>query len=466
MEERLTLTTKELKRLQVLEWIEAEQMTVVEAAEMLGISERQCWRLLARYRAEGAAGLVHGNRGRPSPQRLAEPVRAQVLTLAEGVCRDYNDQHLSEVLQEEHGMQLSRASVRRLRREAGLGSPHKYRRRHGHQRRERRPRAGMLLQFDASSHDWLEGRGPRLALAGAIDDATGAVVGALFREQEDAAGYFLLVRQICQSHGVPLAIYADRHTIFQSPLKPSIEQELAGRLPKSQFGRLLEELQIELIAAHSPQAKGRVERLWQTLQDRLVKALRQAGAATLEQANQLLATYLPKFNQRFKVAPAQPDSAFRPLPAQLDLEATFSFHYQRQVANDPTISLDRHKLQLPPLAHGRSYAKATVDLHHRLDGSLAVLHQGQLLIVFEPADSTPPRVERFNPKNPGSSSFKDPGPVRAPQTTPAPPGTKPAANHPWRRYPIAKPTAQPPAPEPARPAADPAHPDIFTERLP
>jgi transposase len=132
MEERLTLTTKELKRLQVLEWIEAEQMTVVEAAEMLGISERQCWRLLARYRAEGAAGLVHGNRGRPSPQRLAEPVRAQVLTLAEGVCRDYNDQHLSEVLQEEHGMQLSRASVRRLRREAGLGSPHKYRRRHGH----------------------------------------------------------------------------------------------------------------------------------------------------------------------------------------------------------------------------------------------------------------------------------------------------------------------------------------------
>jgi len=466
MNERLTLTTKELKRLKVLEWIEGEQMTVVQAAEMLGISERQCWRLLARYRAEGAAGLVHRNRGRPSPQRLPAAAREQVLTLAEGICRDYNDQHLTEVLQEEHGLQMSRASVRRLRRAAGLGSPHKYRRRRGHQRRERRPRAGMLLQLDASHHDWLEGRGPRLALAGAIDDATGEVVGALFREQEDAAGYFLLVRQISESHGVPLAVYADRHTIFQNPVKASLEQELLGILPQSQFARLLGELQIELIAAHSPQAKGRVERLWQTLQDRLVKELRQAGAATLAQANQVLATYLPKFNQRFQVAPAQPESAFRPRPAQLDLEASFSFHYQRKVANDHTISLDGHKLQLPSLAHGRSYAKATVDLQHRLDGRLAVLHQGQLLIVFEPADATPPRVERFNPQTSPSPFIKERVSVPAPPTAPSSPASKPAANHPWRRYPTAKPTPQLPAPALAHPAAEPAHPDIFSERLP
>ena len=466
MDERLTMTTKELKRLKVLEWIEGEQVTVVQAAEMLGVSERQCWRLLARYRAEGAAGLVHRNRGRPSPQRLPEAAREQVLTLAEGICRDYNDQHLTEVLQEEHGLQMSRASVRRLRRAAGLGSPHKYRRRHGHQRRERRLRAGMLLQFDASNHAWLEGRGPRLALAGAIDDATGEVVGALFREQEDAAGYFLLVRQISQSHGIPLAIYADRHTIFQNPGKASLEQELLGLLPKSQFARLLAELQIELIAAHSPQAKGRVERLWQTLQDRLVKELRRAGAATLEQANQVLAAYLPKFNQRFQVAPALPESAFRPLPAQLDLEASFSFRYQRQVANDHTISLDGHKLQLPPVAHGRSYAKATVDLQHRLDGRLAVLHQGQLLIVFEPADGTPPRVERFVPKNPQLLPLKEKGSVPTSPATPLSPGSKPAANHPWRSYPTAKSTPHPPAPAPAHPAAGPAHPDIFTERLP
>jgi hypothetical protein len=184
------------------------------------------------------------------------------------------------------------------------------------------------------------------------------------------------------------------------------------------------------------------------------------------QANQLLAAYLPKFNQRFQVAPAQPESAFRPLPAQLNLEALFAFHYQRKVANDHTIALDGHKLQLPPVAHGRSYAKATVDLQHRLDGRLAVLHQGQLLIVFEPAESTPPRVERFNPNTPQIPFLKEKGSVQALPTAPSSPGPKPAANHPWRRYPTTKPTPQLPAPTPAHLAAEPAHPDIFIERLP
>jgi transposase len=463
MEERLTLTTKELKRLRALELVEAERMTVTEAARLLGISERQCWRILAHYREKGAAGLVHGNRGRPSPRRLPAAAREEILSLAQGICQDYNDQHLSEVLQEEHGLPVSRASVRRIRRAAGLASPHKYRRRRGHQRRERYPQAGMLLQLDASIHDWLEGRGPRLALAAAIDDATNEVVGALFRDQEDAAGYFLLLRNISQSHGLPLAAYADRHTIFQSPLKPTIEQELAGTVPKSQFARLVEALGIELIAAHSPQAKGRIERLWQTFQDRLVKELRQAGATNLEQANQVLAAYLPKFNQRFTVAPTQTGCAFRPVPAGLDWQTVFAFHYQRQVANDHTISLDNHKLQLPPLAHGRSYARAKVDLHHSMDGRLAVRYQGQLLTTFEPSQPGPPRVERFCPK-PEAPSSKPAQPVR----TPAPPTAsrspaKPAANHPWRRYPTVKQAAQATA-QPDPPA--PAYPDIFTDRLP
>ena len=463
MEERLTLTMKELKRLRALELVEAERMTVAEAARLLGISERQCWRILARYREKGAAGLVHGNRGRPSPRRLAPAAREEILTLARGICQDYNDQHLSEVLQEEHGLPVSRASVRRIRRAVGLASPHKYRRRRGHQRRQRYPQAGMLLQLDASIHDWLEGRGPRLALAAAIDDATNEVVGALFRPQEDAAGYFLLLRSISQSHGLPLAAYADRHTIFQSPVKPTIEQELTGTVPQSQFARLLAELAIELIAAHSPQAKGRIERLWQTFQDRLVKELRQAGATNLGQANQALAAYLPKFNQRFTVAPSQPGSAFRPLPADLDWQAVFAFHYQRQVANDHTISLDNHKLPLPPLAHGRSYARAKVDLQHARDGRLAVRYQGQLLTIFEPSEPGPPRVERFCPK-PEAPSSKPAQPVRmpAPPTALRPP-VKPAANHPWRRYPTVKQAAQPTA-QPDPPA--PAYPDIFTDRLP
>lgn len=437
MEARLTLTAKEVKRATVLAQVEAEQMTVAEAAELLGISERQCWRILARYRQEGAAGLVHRSRGQPSARRLADAVRKRVVELAETRYQDYNDQHLTEVLQEEHKLLVSRTTVRRLRRNAGLASPRKYRRRKGHLRRERYPQAGRLLQCDASIHDWLEGRGPRLALVAAIDDATNEVSGAQFREQEDAAGYFLMLRSISQSHGLPLALYADRHTIFQSPAKATLEQELAGALPKSQFGRLLDELQIELVAAHSPQAKGRIERLWQTLQDRLVKELRQAGAATREQANEVLRSYLPKFNRRFMVPAAQPGSAYRAWPAELDPELVFAFRYQRQVANDHTISLDGHKLQLPPLAHGRSYARAKVDLHHYLDGRLAVLHQGQLLIIFEPAEPGPPRVEHFTPKPADTAPFQPAKPVQpaTPASTRTP--SKPAANHPWRRYPIA-----------------------------
>lgn len=464
MEERLTLTTKELKRLKMLELVEAERMTVVDAAQMLGISERQCWRILARYRQAGAAGLTHGNRGRPSPRRLDEAVRDEIVKLAEGMCRDYNDQHLTEVLQDEHGLKLSRASVRRVRRAVGLASPKKYRRRRGHQRRERYPQPGMLLQLDASIHGWLEDRGPKLALVGAIDDATGEVVGAVFREQEDAAGYFSLIQAIGRSYGLPLAVYADRHTIFQNPVKPTIAQELAGEVPKSQFARLLADLGIELIAAHSPQAKGRIERLWQTLQDRLIKELRRAGAATLEQANYVLADYLPKFNQHFTVAAAQPGTTFRPMPAEFDASAVFSFHYQRIVANDHTISLDGHKLQLPPLAHGRSYAKAKVDLHHYLDGRLAVLHQGDLLVTFEPAQPGPPRVEHFTPKPiPAPSPFKPAKPEKPATTTGTHAPPKPAATHPWRKYPVvANSAASTSAPEP--PAAPNA--DIFTDRLP
>ena len=434
MEERLTLSSKELKRLKVLELVQAEQATVAQAAELLGVSERHCWRLLARYRQAGAAGLVHGNRGKASRHRVPEVVRREILTLAEGACRDYNDQHLTEVLQEEYGLQVSRASVRRIRRSVGLASPHKYRRRKGHLRRQRYPQFGMLFQVDASQHAWLEDRGPHLALVAAIDDATNQVVGARFREHEDAAGYFLVLQDIAQRMGLPLALYADRHTIFQSPKQPTLEQELAGISPQSQFGQLTGRLGIRLIAAHSPQAKGRIERLWGTWQDRLVKELRQAGASSLEEANQVLAAYLVKHNQRFAIAAQQPGSACQPLPGGWDLGRLFSFHYQRRVANDHTISLNGQSLQLPPSPQGRSYVRATVDLWHSMAGQLTVTYKDQDLITFHPAVAGPPRVDVFCPQTlPTTPHSKPAEPVPLPPPKPVHPTPKPAANHPWRR---------------------------------
>ncbi|MGD0575723.1 MAG: hypothetical protein ABSB61_10230, partial [Anaerolineales bacterium] len=232
MDTEVTLTSKEQKRLKVLNQVQVGRITGEQAAILLGVSLRQERRLMASYRRREAAGLAHGNRGRPCGRRVPKRIRDKLLTLAGGEFRDFNDQHFTEILAEEYAIRLSRSTVRRLRREAGLASPRRRRASRHHQKRERYPQAGMLLQVDGSHHDWLEGRGSQLVLLAAIDDATSQLVYARFREQEDAAGYFLMLHEICRTKGLPLALYADRHTIFQSPKEPSVAEQLAGKLPR------------------------------------------------------------------------------------------------------------------------------------------------------------------------------------------------------------------------------------------
>jgi transposase len=438
MEKRVTLTMKEIKRLYVLQQIADKQLTGSQAAELLGLSLRQIRRLIAKYRAQGAPGIMHGNRGRVPNNRISERMRSQIWELAKEQYEDYNDSHFTEELEEKYGLGVSRSSVRRIRRENNQSSPRKHRTRKHRGRRARKPQAGMMLQTDGSRHDWLEGRGPWLTLIAYIDDATNQVSGAIFREEEDAAGYFLGLREICLTQGIPAAIYADQHTIFQSPLKATVAQELAGEQPRSQLGRLLDDLGIELIAAHSPQAKGRVERLWETFQDRLVKALREADASTLEQANQVLAAFVPRFNRRFQVQPEQTHTAYVPWPNEYRPEHFFCFKHIRTVANDNTISFDGHRLQIPPGPHRSSYAKAKVDVWQHLDGRLEVRYQGHSLVTFEPADHQPVRVLKFTPA-PGQAAPQkqpaEPQPIKKPKVRTA---YKPAADHPWRRPVVAK----------------------------
>jgi transposase len=431
MRKRVTLTVEEQKRLKVITEIEAGRMTGREAAEMVGLSLRQVRRLIAAYRKEGAAGLAHGNRGRPSPRRTPEEVRRYILKLARGTYHDYNDTHFAEKLGEQHDLYVSRSTVRRLRRSIGQGSPRKRRAPRHRSRRERYMQPGMLLQIDGSHHKWLEKRGPKIVLIAAIDDATNEVPYALFRDQEDAAGYFELMQTISQSHGLPLAVYADQHTIFQSPSKPTVEQQLSGGLPRTQFGRLMDELAIEPIPALSPQAKGRVERLFGTLQDRLVKELREAQACTIEQANETLLGYLPRLNERFSVPPAQPGSAYRSWPDDLRPQDVFCFKHQRTVSNDNTISFDGKRLQIPPGPQRTSYARARVDVHQLLDGRLLICYKGETLVTYEPAVPGPVRVGKFTPVTQPSS---DPPPEKPKQPQPRKP-YKPAPDHPWRRYP-------------------------------
>ena len=203
------------------------------------------------------------------------------MALATGAYSGFNHSHLTEMLADREGIHLSRSTVRRVLLAGGIGSPRRRRAPKRYLRRERYPQEGMLLQIDGSRHNWLEGRGPHLTLIGSVDDATGTVPFALFRQQEDAHGYMLMLREIIDRHGIPMALYSDRHSIFQNSTRgpESLEEQLRGRRDPTQFARALEELGIRLILAHTPQAKGRVERAWDTFQDRLVSEMRLAGTA-------------------------------------------------------------------------------------------------------------------------------------------------------------------------------------------
>jgi transposase len=438
--DKVTLNGNEQKRVQVLNEVNAGRMTGREAAEMLGLSLRQARRLLASYRQEGVGGLAHGNRGRQPVNRLGRAVTEEIIRLARGEYVDFNDTHFTEELAERHEIDVSVPTVRRLRREAGLGSPRKRRAPRHRRRRERYPQAGMLLQVDGSKHDWLEGRGPWLTLHAAIDDATSEVVGAIFRAEEDATGYALLLHHISQTNGLPLALYADKHRIFQHPKEPTLTEQLEGVEPRTQLGHLLHDLDITLIAAHSPQAKGRVERLFETLQDRLVKDLRRAGAQDVVQANAVLPTFLQRFNRRFSLSPAQPGSAYRPSLSLAEANARIHFTYWRTVANDHTLSLFGHVVALPFLPTRLNLAGRRVALHHRMDGRLAVVYQDRVLGLIQPAHLGPPRLEQFVPAPQHlaghspltATSSVLPHPPEPDVPTPAKP-TKPAPDHPWRR---------------------------------
>ena len=276
--EGLTLSTKEQNRLHILNGVLERHWTMKEAAPLLGVSERQGWRVLAAYRKEGARGVVHKNRGRVPPNATPETIQQQVASLAQERYEGINHTHLTELLAEREGVMLSRPTLRRILVRAGLTSP-RHRRPPQHRcRRQRMPQEGMLLQLDGSHHLWLEDRGPWLTLLLAVDDATGTAPYALFQEQEDTRGYLSLLQGIIERRGVPMAVYTDGHAVFQPRRRPSDLSQVPGKGPSTQWSRALGELGITQILAHSPEAKGRVERANGTFQDRLVAELRLAGA--------------------------------------------------------------------------------------------------------------------------------------------------------------------------------------------
>jgi transposase len=353
-----------------------------KASLVLGVSERQCYRIKARVKKQGVKGVVHGNRGRPCKRKVKEKEVKRIVELARGKYRGFNDHHLTEKLREQEEIELSREKIRRVLRSHGILSPRKKRAGKHRSRRERKEAEGMMLQVDGSPHDWLEGRGPSLCLIGAIDDATGKVVGAMFVEAESTWGYFRLFSEVFKKHGLPQSVYADRHSIFWTDREPTLEEQLKNQRPSTEVGRGLQELGVTLIPAGSPQAKGRIERLWGTFQDRLVSELRRAGAKTLSQAQVVLERHLPEHNRQFSKPAVQSEPAWRKA-SSTQIERALCFKQKRTVAKDHTVTFEGTLFQIPKPSPYRSYANKRIDVHVLLDGAVEFFYQNEKIARFD-----------------------------------------------------------------------------------
>jgi len=371
--ETFHLSQKELQRVAVIAACVKGTLTCARAAELLDRTPRHVKRLKSRYRQGGGAALAHVSRGRPSPRRLPESLRSRILALARTRYAGFNDHHLCEKLCEVEDFSIGRETLRRLLRAAGIGSPRQRRAPTHRQRRLPRAREGEMLLLDASLHHWLEQRGPELTLLGFLDDATRKILVAQFFPTEDARGYFRLLHRLLRRYGVPLSLYGDRHSVFvRNDDHWSTEEQLAGKRQPTQFGRALDQLGVTYIAARSPQAKGRIERLWGTFQDRLTSELRLAGASDMATANQILRRFLPDYNRRFAHAPRQTEKAWRPAPQ--DLTRICCFLHERAVGNDNVVQWEGRRFQIPPQPKRFSFAGAKVQLYESLDGNVAIYH--------------------------------------------------------------------------------------------
>ena len=371
-EDRVIMSMKELRRVHVIRQTMEQKLTQVQAGTVLGLTTRHIRRLIERVEQAGDQGLVHRGRGKPSNRRLPETVKARVLRLYAQRYGDFGPTLAAEKLTEREGLPISDETLRRWLRERGID--HFTRRKRPHRAwRERKAHVGELLQLDGSHHDWFEGRGPRCVLMAYIDDASSRVYAQFYAYEGTIPAMDSFQRYVTR-YGIPLAVYADKHTTYQSPASPTVDEQLAGVKPTSQFGRALGELAVELIPAHSPQAKGRVERLFKTVQDRLVKELRLAGVSTLEAANRFLDGYLPIHNRRFTVQPAQAADLHRPRPTSRDLDRSLCIKTARCLRKDFTIAHQGGRYQIHETVRA---PRVLVEEH--VDGTRRITHQGRAL---------------------------------------------------------------------------------------
>lgn len=428
----IMMSQREAKRAQVMELLTAGKIDQREAGKRLSVSVRQIKRIVRCYRSEGLAGLISKKRGRPSNRRLDEETKRLSIELIGAHYRDFGPTLASEKLGERHGIHLCVESTRQIMMSAGYWQPRKGAKACAHPMRERRARPGELIQIDGSPHDWFEGRSEPCTLLVFVDDATGKLMQLRFAPTETTLGYMRVLHDHIAAHGVPVALYSDKHSIFRVNAKDADPEA------ETQFGRAARELGIECIHANSPQAKGRVERANQTLQDRLVKEMRLAGISDMDEANAWLPGFIADYNRRFAVVPKDKQDAHLPYQGTAeDLTRILSVQTEKTLSKNLSCQHGGQLLQVETGGTGLGMRGAKVKLYQHFDGTQQLCWRQRRLTYTvmtraqrqaEQADSkmVNARVDRALAKN-GKTNNK---------------GHKPAPNHPWRKYPDVKPATE------------------------
>jgi transposase len=382
----LSMSQKERQRYHLLQMVIEGKTTLKEASRLMGVSYRHSKRLKKKLISEGARGLIHGNRGRPSPRALNSKLAELIIKLSHNKYTNFNDTHFTEKLEEAEGITVGRDTVRRLRRTNGIKPKRKRRAQKHHKRRPRSPQEGIMILWDGSPHRWFGKERPPCCLMAAIDDATGRLCEAFFITYECSFGYLKLLQGIVSTYGIPASIYQDRHsTLHRNDDNWTLEEQLAGEQEPTQVGGALKSLGITPIFALTPQAKGRVERLFGVLQDRLIAEMELWNIKEIEEANIFLTElFIKDYNHRFAVRPETAEPAWRKVTRDVDSEKIISFRYQAVVGNDNTVRLGGMVIDIPEALGQRGYAKAKVEVRQLLDGSWRVYYKNKLIAKTEP----------------------------------------------------------------------------------
>lgn len=387
------MSVREAKRLHLLGLVLGGRLTLVEAASRMGLSYRQAKRWKRRLAEEGPEGLIHGNRGRCPPNRVTDGVRQAILDLAQSKYGAFNDTHFCEMLAKNERIEVNRETVRQVLRGAGLAPKRKRKPRRHYRRRPRKQQEGMMMLWDGSPHRWFGSDQSPCCLMAAMDDATSRLLAGRFLDQESSLGYMLLLRSVVRENGIPISVYQDRHSALRrNDDSWSLEEQMAGKRDPTQVGAALEALDIQPIYALTPQAKGRVERLFNTLQDRLMAEMTLEGISGPQEANLFLEEeFIARHNERFSVPPERAQRAYRKVRRGMDLDRIISFRYSATVGNDNVVRLGGITIDVPPGPARRTYARARVEVRQLLDGSWRVYYQNRLIAKHAQTELREPR---------------------------------------------------------------------------